>query len=92
MEMHEELILLKRLVENDNDAETRNGIVTVFIALINFWVETTVFLRKSPQGKYSRLLLIELANGSMVYRTCTSGWVVCSGQEIRISNERDTKS
>ena len=50
--MHDELVLLKRLVGNDNNAETRNAIVTVFIALINFWVETTVFLRNSTQGKY----------------------------------------
>lgn len=92
VEMHDELKLLKILVENDNNAEMRNGIVTVFIALINFWVETTVFLRKSPLGKYWRLLPNELANGPMIYRTRAFERVVCSGQEFQISNRRDTQS
>ena len=52
VKMQGELKLLKKLVETDNNEETRNGIVAVFTALIFFWVEATVFLRKSPQGKY----------------------------------------
>ena len=76
VKMQNELKLLKRLAEDDYNAETRNGIVMVFIALINFWVEAAVFLRKSPQGKYWRLVLVELANRLMVHRTCTIGGVV----------------
>ena len=60
--MQYELKSLQRLVDSDKNAETRNGIVMVFIALINFWVEATVFLRTRPHGKYWRLVLVELLN------------------------------